>query len=358
MRMNNQTLRCLFMIFFVIQLPRVPAQEETDPYTVQDSIFIMNDFFDHDQPAEITLIFNVKKYQQNKYINKYIPAELIYYMGDSLIEKHNNLKIKARGTSRKEVCLFPPIRLKVSGKGIPTNLPPELKFVKIVTHCKGSKTNLNYMMKEFLTYKIYNIISPYSFHVRLLKMKYIDTGRKNKVTETWAFMLEPEAMLAGRMDMIPVKLDHLGFLHTDIIWASYMTMFQYMIGNTDFSLAGRHNIKLLKSNDPLSVSLIPVPYDFDYSGIVNASYAVPREELGLKSITERYFLGPCRSIDDYLAVINMLQAKKEEIYNLINSFEYLPESERKTVIKYLDGFYNNSYDSRYIEKYILSTCQN
>lgn len=345
------------MICFIVLSPRVIALDEIDPYTIQDSIFLVSDIFKHDQPAELTLKFNIKEYQRNKHKDYYMPAELTYFFGDSLMERDYSVRVKARGTVRKKVCSFPPIMLNIKKSGIRDDLIPRVKKIKIVTHCRGSRKNLNYMMKEFLAYKIYGIISPYSFRVRLLKIKYIDTGRKDKVTDTWAFMIEPEAMLAGRVDMLPLKLDHLGFAHTDTLWTDYMVMFQYMIGNDDYSISGRHNIKLLVPKDPMKIKPIPVPYDFDYSGIVNVGYATPREDIGQSNITERYFLGPCRSYENFREIIEIFQSKKQEIYDLINNFEYLPESERAKMIKYLDEFYNNSSHSDYINKNILSTCQ-
>ena len=345
------------MICLILISPRVIAQDEIDPYTIQDSIFLLSNIFEHDQPAELTLKFNIKGYQRNKYKDHYMPAELIYFFGDSLMERHHSVRIKARGTARKEVCSFPPIRLNIKKSGIQDDLFPEVKKIKIVTHCRGSQQNLNYLMKEFLTYKIYSIISPYSFRVRLLKIKYIDTGRKDKVTDTWAFMIEPEEMLAERLDMLPLKLDHLGFVHTDTLWTDYMVMFQYMIGNADYSIPGRHNIKLLVPKDPIKINPVPVPYDFDYSGIVNSDYAIPREEIGLSKITERYFLGPCRSFEEFREIIEIFQSKKQEIYDLINNFEYLSLRERAKLIKYLDEFYNGSSHSHYIKNNILSTCR-
>lgn len=164
-------------------------------------------------------------------------------------------------------------------------------------------------------------------------------------------------MLAERVDAFSIKQDHLRISQTDTIWTNTMSIFQYMIGNSDYAVTGRHNVKLLKLKDAQKIYPIPVPYDFDYSGIVDALYAIPGETLGLKSVKERYFLGPCRDAGSYQETIKSFQNRKVEIYELVSSFEYLSEKQRKTVINYLDEFFKGVQNPGYVENFILSTCQ-
>ena len=212
----------------------------------------------------------------------------------------------------------------------------------MVTHCANSRLNLNYVLKEYLAYKIYNLLSPYSFRVRLVKVKYVDTGRKNKEYDTWGFFIEPEDLLAERLDALPVKLDYPGLSQTDPEVTGIMTVFNYLIGNADYSVTSRHNVKLLRLKDLGKMNPVPVPYDFDYSGLVNAHYAIPGDNLGITSVTQRYFLGPCRSEEDFRQIFSYFFGKKEEIYQLIESFEYLDERERNWAIAYLDEFFSNA----------------
>ena len=116
---------------------------------------------------------------------------------------------------------------------------------KVVTKCQGSKAYNEYVLKEYLAYKIYNIISPISFRVRLIRMTYLDTGRKNKVTEGWAFLIEPEEMLAERLGGQVVKKDDLAIALMQPGDMDLAAMFMYMIGNCDYSIVGRHNMKIL-----------------------------------------------------------------------------------------------------------------
>ena len=127
--------------------------------------------------------------------------------------------------------------------------------------------------------------------------------------------------------------------------------------DADYSIAGRHNVKLLKLNDPDIFYPTPVPYDFDYSGFVDAHYAIPGENLGITSVTERYFLGSCRPEETFIKVFDFFFGKKDEIYNLLESFDYLDERERNAAISYLNEFFLHAGNPEYIHKNILNTCR-
>jgi len=348
-----------YIFFFICLLSTVKgfAQDSIPPGALQDSLTLAIDIFAEENPAEITLIYNMKEFRRMINTDKYQSAELIYHLGDSISDRHHTVRIAARGKNRREVCSFPPIWINIRKSGIQNRQLRDTKKIKLVTHCSNSRSNETYVLKEFLAYRIYNLISPYSFRVRLVRMKYIDTGRKYKEMESWAFLIEPETMLAERLDMLPIKNDFISIKQTDSLWTDHMSIFQFMIGNGDYSVTGRHNVKLLRYNDFSKSSIIPVPYDFDYAGIVDAHYAIPGDNLGISSVKERYFLGPCRELQDYEEVIGEIAAMKKGIYDIVNSFIYLSEGQRKSMIAYLDAFFKYSNDPRYIERHILSTCR-
>ena len=203
---------------------------------------------------------------------------------------------------------------------------------------------------------MYNIISPYSFRVRLVRIKYIDTGRENKEYVNWAFLIEPEDIMVKRLGAFPFKQDRFGISLTEAYNTDLMSIFQYMIGNSDYSITGRHNLKLIIKNEDLQQQIIPIPYDFDYSGLINAQYAVPGEELGIKSVTDRYYLGLCRNEEQYDTVIDYMFERKEEILDLFISCEYLSNNANKSAIAYLEEFYKMAESDR-LKKYIRMTCR-
>ena len=147
-------------------------------------------------------------------------------------------------------------------------------------------------------------------------------------------------ILAGRLKTVEVNSTTLSQKHIIPQVMDRMTIFNYMIGNTDWSVPNQHNCKILSGNDFSQPGLgIIIPYDFDYSGLVNTDYAVPYDGLGLKSVLERRYLGICRTRDEYISSLKEFTDKKTELYNVINEFPLLDEKVKKEMRRYLDEFY-------------------
>ncbi|MFO7671665.1 MAG: hypothetical protein R6W31_18545 [Bacteroidales bacterium] len=321
------------------------AQEEPEVADLGDTIRINADLFEGPEPLEMTLTFDVKRYLREKNSDEYLPVDLLLHFNDTIdIEK--SVRIKSRGEFRKNTCYFVPFWLNIRKADVENKYLKEVTKMKVVTHCRAGDAYEDYVLLEFLAYKIYNLLSPVSFRVRLILMKYVDTGRNNKVTESWAFLIEPEEMLAGRSGGLVIENDGLGMVHMRREEMLRAALFQFMIGNCDYSIAGRHNMKLLGLPGFGTQGYTPVPYDFDYAGFVNASYAVPGENLGISSVTQRYYLGPCREDAEYLSAIQYMEDHREEILELIQGFPYLGEKARNSAIGYIESYFTEASDPR------------
>jgi len=136
-----------------------------------------------------------------------------------------------------------------------------------------------------------------------------------------------------------------------------VALFNYMIGNTDYSVPGRHNVKIMMPNDLTKELGVPIPYDFDYAGIVDASYAVPAEGLKILSIKDRYYMGSCANKEVIPKILEEFMAKKEELFELISSFEYLSEKENWEMRDYLLEFFEMAESENFIEINLLSSCE-
>ena len=356
--MKIENLKFFVFSGFILVLGQyLQAQEDSTDYSVYDTLSLGYDFFGPDVPFHCTMEFDIKSYQKTKYEGEYLPIKMTYYDVDSmLVEKE--FRIKARGNFRRRHCGLPPLWLNIKKTDLKLKQLQDLNKLKMVTHCRGGDIYDQYVLKEYLAYKIYNLITPYSFRVRLTEIKYIDTGRKNKTYTHWAFFIEPEILMNERLNTISLKADNLGVYHTDSTLTDIMAIFQFMIGNADYSIAGRHNIKLIKDIDPLIFYPVPVPYDFDYSGIVNAYYAVPGDNLGIKSVKERYFLGPCRTDQEFSKAIKSILTKESEILDLVKGFHYMNDRDRNEMLKYLSSFFSAAKRKTFIEEHIRSTCRN
>jgi hypothetical protein len=321
-----------------------------------DTITVYEDLFEAEEPIYLSLKFDIKTYQRTRSKEEYLPAELSYRINDSLYIMHK-VRIRARGNFRKSYCALPPFWLNIKNAGIDADVLEDVKKMKLVTHCKKSKIFSDYVLKEYLVYKLYNLLTPYSFRVRLIRMKYIDTGRDNKVTENWAFIIEPEELVAERLDARFIENDRLSMSRVNRDIMDRLALFQYMIGNGDYSVTGRHNLKIILLNNPGPTGYIPIPYDFDYTGFVNASYAIPGENLGIKSVRERYFLGPCRGQNLHQLVVDEMNGRKREILDYLQPFEYLTIKQKMEVLTYIESYFTEAASSRFVQRSIESTCR-
>jgi hypothetical protein len=332
------------------------AQQEGVTTTFEDTLEVYEDLFKETEPLHLTLKFNLKKFQRTRREEKYQPAEMTCHVCDTFNVTHP-VRVKARGIYRRDNCTVPPFWLNIRYSGIEARQLQGIKRMKMVIRCRKAKQYEYYVLREYMVYKIYNLVSPYSFRTRLVRLEFIDTGRNNRVSEDWAFLIEPEELLASRLGGKAIKSDRLSMRTVNQEVMDLLAMFQYMIGNGDYSVTGRHNLKILALASPAPQGFIPVPYDFDYTGLVNTHYAVPGEALGISSVRERYFLGPCRSPERHRSIISKLEAYREEIIQLILDFEYLDDAQKMDMVAYIQSFYNEAESERFIERSIVSTCR-
>jgi hypothetical protein len=313
--------------------------------TVNDSILVVSDtlqdfgLFTKTDLMHLALRFDLKAYTRKKPKDDYLKAVLTYYI-DKKDSINRDVRLRSRGEFRNGYCAFPPIRLNFSKSDMKRPDLKKIDKIKLVTHCESG--NEEYLFKEFLIYKLFNVITDNSFRVRLAAIDYISTSQKNKVIRSYGFFIEPLEILAERLKAVPVA--SLALNQKNIIpeMMDRVAIFNYMIGNTDWSVPGQHNCKVLSGSNFSNPGLgMIIPYDFDYSGLVNAHYAIPAEGLGIDHVTQRRFLGACRPEEAYVKTLKEFSDKKTELYKVINDFEYLGVKEKKGMISYLDEFYHS-----------------
>jgi hypothetical protein len=231
--------------------------------------------------------------------------------------------------------------------------------LKLVTQCGSGKINEEYLLKEYLAYKLYSVLTDTSFRVRLLTINYIDTEKKRKPIRHYGIFIEPVEMLADRTNTIQINTPNLTQKNIIPRIMDRMAIFNYMIGNYDWSIPGQHNVKVLKPGifDPTGLA-IAVPYDFDWTGLVDPSYAIPVEETGLESVRERLFTGICRRREVFLKDLETFSLKKEEFYKVANEFPYLNKSLKKEITTYLDGFFDQLAGRNIVIEDLMNSCKN
>jgi hypothetical protein len=341
----------------VFVLPAFSQNDTTEnSYVVNDTLKEDIGLFIHDEILDISLRFDITEYRNKKPKDEYMNAIFTYHINekDSI---NKEIRLKSRGEFRNEYCDFPPIRLNLKKTDVVKEELKDVEKMKLVTHCMAGSDE--YVLKEYLIYKLYNVLTDASFRVRLLRIKYINTHKKSKPIISYGFLIEPLNLLADRINANPVDAVNLSQINIVPEMMDRVAIFNYMIGNTDLSVPNQHNCKIL--SDPLSarpdLGLI-VPYDFDYSGLVDANYAVPYEKLDIQSVRERYYVGICRGEAEFINALKEFSGKKPEFYKVINEFPQLSSKAKKRMIDYLDEFYESFDQKNSIVADMMRTCKN
>lgn len=293
-------------------------------------------FFTDEQAIEMELTTDIKSLQNEKEQDVFQPATVKMKFPDGkTIEE--GIQVGARGKFRRGYCRIPPIMMQFRNASSPQL--SSLGKLKLVIACGANTGDEELLFKEFLVYKIYNQLTPLSFRVRLIKTTYNDTRGRVKSFSQYSFMLEDDGDMARRNRCF--KKDHAQF-PTEATDRNNMTMvavFEYMIGNTDWAVPNEHNIEIIFNKEKPAAAPYAVPYDFDYCGLVDASYAVPNEIIGTEKVTERVYRGFPRTMEELQQVLALFRSKKEAIYTVIRSFILLGERPRRGMTNYLDEFY-------------------
>jgi len=321
---------------------------------------VFKDLFVDEEPLTMTLTTDFKDFKRKRRQEEYQSAEMTVHVDDSF-EVSRPVRIKARGIYRRDNCTNPPIWLNIRHSDIEVDSIDEVVRMKLVIRCRDSKLYDDYVLREYLVYKLYNMITPVSYRVRLIRMNIVDTGRKNDLSQSWAFIMEPDTLMEMRLQAKMIRNDRLSMNVVNREMMDKMALFSYMVGNGDYSITGRHNVRILALRDGGEMpGFLVIPYDFDYTGLVNANYAVPGEqgqELGIEHVRERYYLGPCRSREVMERAVEELAANRDRIIQYIEDFEYLDDGEKEDMIGYLDDYFEEAEDEDFINRKIEPTCR-
>ena len=286
------------------------------------------------------------------------------FPGDDGTEQTVDLKVRTRGEYRrqKKHCDFAPIRLNFRTEQLEDTVLAGQDKLKMVTHCR-TKRKREYeqlVLREFLAYRILNVVTEKSFGVRLWQINYIDTEGGEPMTRL-GFVIEDDDAVAERNGMAPVKTGDISSDDLDRVQQNLIHVFQYMIGNTEYSLFIAepdddccHNIDLMSAN--ASAPFIPLAYDFDFAGLVNARYAQPNPRYKLQSVRQRLYKGRCKNNELLPDTIQRFIDSKEAIYSLADELELLSPKSRRDVIRYLNSFYRQVSKHKSINKRLVKKC--
>lgn len=353
---HNFRIRCYFLAFLALavfcQNSHTAAQSE-----ISDSVYKSFRLFEEDTLLEITLRFDLSTYFRAKPKEEYLKGKITFHpdMPDSITR---DIRIRTRGEFRNMWCFYAPIELNFKNADFGYSDLDSIGKIKLVPQCTSTSESAKYVLIEYLIYRMYSLMTDTSFRVRLLTVNYIDSENKKKPVTQYGFLIEPLKMLTARTNSVEVASR--GITQKSIYQGvmDRVAIFNYMVGNYDWAVPNRHNIKVIK---PLTFDnynlAVAVPYDFDWTGLVNASYAVPAEITGTTTVRERIFLGVCRSKEVYRKEIELFLDKKEEFYRIINEFPYLSARQKSDMTIYLDEFFTQCTGRQRILDILVNSCK-
>ncbi len=315
--------------------------------------------FQSDKTLYVTITAPFTTLVKERPTEEYLPGVFQYTESDGTTV-NLDLEIRTRGHFRNENCGFPPLGLRFKKSQTEGTLFDKQKKLKLVVHCDKSERYEQLVFKEYLTYRIFNAITDLSFRVRLLRVTYIDYEQKRGEQIRYAYLIEHKNRLGKRHDRKEVEIERATVRSIQPDHLNLTSLFQFLIGNTDFSpLQGApgemccHNYVLFGNDvDPM----VAVPYDFDQSGFVNAPYAAPSQNFHIRTVRQRLYRGRCLNNPSVPASLQHFSDRRDAVYEVVNTQMELHDQTRKTVVRYIEKFYKLIDKSRDVERQIINNC--
>ena len=292
---------------------------------------------------EVSIETDLSNLIDNRKQDDYQDAVFTFERQDGTTEVHE-MKLKARGKFRRSVCDFPPVKLNFSkGQLMEQGYVSKYDKLKLVTHCIDDKiASKENVAREYLAYRLYNLVSDNSYRAQLVRVNYIDSNDKVSRIKRYAVLLEDTDEMAHRLGgeecedciNIPAQEQSGADEHK-------MALFQYMIGNADYNTRMLRNVKMVRPY-AAGAGIIAVPYDFDFSGFVDPSYAIPNSDYGLVSVKQRVFLG--NKVDSALlaSTLQHFVAQRQAMIDEVDNSKLLSRQSRGEVTRYLETFFKEA----------------
>lgn len=264
------------------------------------------------------------------------------------------VRLRTRGLYRLRECTFVPLRLRFAQDDVAGSPLDSLRRPKLVTHCEDNTEYEQNLLQEYAIYRVLQLLTPLSFQARLLRVTYEDSAPNRRPVTRHAILTEDPERLASRLGATLMAQQNVGFIQINQPNAALLSVFQYFIGNTDWSLPGLHNIQLIRLGDQ---GINAVAYDFDWAGIIAARYARPATQLPIRSVRERIWRGPCLN----LATLEPALARFETLREAIGAvYQGLPGLEPRTLQRtqaYIEEFYRTISDrARFEQRVVRPDC--
>ncbi|MDN3202762.1 hypothetical protein [Algoriphagus sediminis] len=314
----------------------------------------MAPLFASQEPLEMKMSFSIKDLRKNTNDSTYMDTSVEFKTEDGDWEQVD-AEIRTRGNFRLDNCYYPPMRLKVKKRDREGTPFSGQKGLKVVFPCSKNKNALDFVGKEFLAYKLAEEVTPYYFPTRLIKITFVNgDDRKQEEQELIGFIIEDDDLVAERFGGSIYDEKRIGPSFMADTASVRHDMFQYMIGNTDWSSLFTHNQKIMRIGE---TTFVPLAYDFDMTGLVNPPYALVSDLVEIEKITDRLYRGFCRDPELMQHVRQEFLAKKDVIMSLAEKQLYLDDSDVRNINSFLKDFFRVLESDNFFKSEVLDKCR-
>jgi hypothetical protein len=299
-----------------------------------------------------------QKHQESRI---YFPGQWTYIDENGETEKLD-VSIRTRGNFRRMYCDLAPLQLNFRKSQVKGTLFAGQDKSKLVSPCFDTETYQRYVVLEYLAYKTLEILTDHSYKTRLVRLSYVDSDEKIEPWTAVTFIIEDDADMADRLELERINVPSVKFAELDREKTALAELFQLLIGNNDYSvLKGGRGEDCCHNSDVLGIDeaslRIPIPFDFDFAGLVNANYAAPPSHLPITEVRHRYYTGLCHPPGVLDEAIAHVQSKREEIFALFENSAELSPSGKRFAESYIAGFFDILDKPKRLQKEVYERCR-
>lgn len=277
----------------------------------------------------------------------------ISYAGDSAPVKIP-VRVRTRGIWRRKNCVLPPLRVDFSHKDVKGTIFEGENRPKLTVHCRDDGESDQYLLKELLAYRVYQLLTPVSHRARLARMQYVDSASGKQVAARYGVFVESPEEMVNRLKGRELKQQGATPEDLGVDEDALFGLFQYFVGNTDFSVSALHNVELVARD----TSVIPVAHDFDWTGLVNARYATPDPRVGVQRVRDRVYRGFCVPPESFARAVERFNAQRTAIYALLTDSvgRLMDKGVAEDSKAYFDEFYQTINNPREFKRSVVDMC--
>jgi hypothetical protein len=300
--------------------------------------------------------------QKNQDVRIYFPGQWSYT--DSEGENQRlDVSIRTRGNFRREYCVLPPLQLNFKKSQVGGTEFAGQNKLKLVSPCKPDDHYQEKVVLEYLAYRTLEILTDHSFKTRLVRLSYVDSDQKKTPWTSLGFVIEDDSDVADRLGLQKIHVPEVGFQELDRARTATAELFMFLIANYDYSVIKApkdedccHNVEVMVPDDA-DGGVIPIPYDFDMSGLVHARYAAPPKNLPIKSVRTRYYKGLCQPPETIATAVDHVRSKQAEVIALYTSTNELESKPKERAIAYIEDFFEILNSAKRVEREIINRCR-